>query len=158
MAEHGFCWGGEELPFRFTGGFSWLDGEERLRVTFRTTPVNAEEKQPHMQNPWPCSLLPAGSRREMGGTDGEGRGACRSARCCSLLVAGEAAQHLPPARLKSENYSCSIKADYHPSKPNSIIISMLLLYFCNWKAIIRLPPSLPPSRSLFLIHLQVMLL
>lgn len=117
-----------------------------------------KKKQSHVQNPWHFSVLPAGSRREMGGMEGEERGAWRSAWCCSLPVAGEAAQHLPPARLKSENYSCSIKADYHPSKPNSIIISMLLLYFCNWKAIIRLPPSLPPSRSLFLIHLQVMLL
>lgn len=158
MAEHGFFWRGEELPFRFTGDFSWLDGEGRLQVTFRTTPINAEKKQPLMQNPWPFSLLPAGSRREKGDTEGKEWGACRSARYCSLPVAREAAQHLPPARLKSENYSCSIKADYRPSKPNSIIISMLLLYFCNWKAIIRLPPSLPPSHSLFLIHLQVMLL
>lgn len=85
---------------------------------------------------------------------GEHRGPLRGVGCWSLPMAGEAAQHLPPARLKSDNYSCSIKADYHPSKPNSIIISMLLLYFCNWKAIIRLPPS----HSLFLIHLQVMLL
>lgn len=156
MAEHGFCWRGEELPFRFTGDFSWLDGEGRLQVIFRTTPINAEKKTATRAKP--SSLLPGHSRRRNGGHGGTGMGACRSAWCCSLPVAGEAAQHLPPARLKSENYSCSIKADYHPSKPNSIIISMLLLYFCNWKAIIRLPPSLPPSRSLFLIHLQVMLL
>lgn len=113
----------------------------------------ASHAKPMAMQPPACRL-----QERNGGHGGRGTGACRSARCCSLLVAGEAAQHLPPARLKSENYSCSIKADYHPSKPNSIIISMLLLYFCNWKAIIRLPPSLPPSRSLFLIHLQVMLL
>lgn len=136
MAEHGVCWGGEDLYSGFTDDSSWPGRQGRLQVTFRTTPINTEKNQNHTGK----TSDPTASRLQ---AQGEGPGARRGARCWSLPVAGEAAQHLPPARLKSENYSCSIKADYHPSKPNSIIISMLLLYFCNWKAIIRLPPSLP---------------
>lgn len=132
-AEHRACWGGEELPSAFTGDFFWPG---RLQVTFRTTLANTgvgKENKGKKANPKASSLHKQREETE----------AVSSMRCWSLPVAVEAAQHLPPARLKSENYSCSIKADYHPSKPNSIIISMLLLYFCNWKAIIRLSSSLP---------------
>lgn len=74
MAEHGFCWRGEELPFRFTGDFSWLDGEGRFQVTFRTTSINAEKKPATHANP--MTLQPPACRvlKRNGGHGGRGMG------------------------------------------------------------------------------------
>lgn len=64
----------EELPFRFTGDFSWLDGEGRLQVTFRTNSINGEKKAVTRAKPMALQRPACRLQERNGGHGGRGTG------------------------------------------------------------------------------------